>query len=139
MRASIALIDKARSLCEPPTDYQLAKRLGINHATLSRCRHRGGTLDNEAASKLADLLGQDRYTVIAVMEVERAKTPQKKAFWEQQLPRVMPVVAALGITAGVTYITVKGLTTVEAISRLIHYAKYLYIRPVRRTGFALAS
>lgn len=105
MRTSITLIDKARSLCIPQTDYQLAKRLGINHATISRCRHRGGTLDNEAATRLAELLAQDPMDVIAIMESERAKTPEKKAFWENRLPRVMPLVAYLGIISGVTHVT----------------------------------
>jgi hypothetical protein len=145
-RISITLIDKARSLCMPPTDYQLAKRLGINHATISRCRNRGGTLDNEASIRLANLLEQDPLDVIAVMEAERAKTPQKRAFWESRLPRVLPVVAYLGIITGVTYFTEvrgEGLTTVSPV---IDYATLLYIltaltylrsRFSKTTGFAL--
>lgn len=142
-RISISLIDKARTMCEPPTDYQLAKRLHISHATISRCRHRRGTLDNEAATRLAELLGQEPYDVIAVMELERAKDPKKRAFWESKLPRIVPVVAYLGIITGVTQFTsseAKGLTTV---SQLIHYAQ-LFARwavsrwhMLRQTGFAL--
>lgn len=104
-RASITLIDKARTMCAPATDYQLAKRLGIKQQTISRCRMKGGTLDNEAATRLAELLGQEPYDVIAIMEVERAKDPKKRAFWESKLPRLVPVVAILGITAGVTNFT----------------------------------
>lgn len=129
MRNSIALIDKARSLCVPSTDYQLAKKLGISHATLSRCRHRNGTLDNEAATKLADLLQQDRYEVIAIMEAERARTPEKKAFWESQLPRLLPVVALLGITTGVTCITEQVVRPVDTV----------YIMRIRRWLRALGQ
>jgi hypothetical protein len=124
MRPSVTLIDKARSLCSPPTYYRLAKQLKIGHQTLSRVRNRGGTLDNEAATRLAELLGQAPMDVIAIMEAERAKTPEKKAFWENRLPRVMPLVAYLGIISGVNHVTevrAEGLTTT---SQLIHYAYY---------------
>jgi transcriptional regulator with XRE-family HTH domain len=82
MRESLSLIDKARELCEPPSWYQLAKRLGVNHATLSRVINRGGTLDNESCVKLAALLGTPVIDVIAVMEKDRARTPKKREFWE---------------------------------------------------------
>lgn len=121
MRVSISLIDKARSLCDPPTDYQLAKRLGISHATISRCRHRGGTLDNEAATRLAELLGQEPYDVIAVMELERAKDPKKRAFWESKLPRILPVVATLGIITGVTHITERVVSSVDGLYIMRRY------------------
>lgn len=131
-RASIALIDKARTMCSPPTDYQLAKRLGLHTATLSRMRNRGGTLDNEAATRLAELLGQEPYDVIAIMEVERAKDPKKRAFWESKLPRLVPVVASLGIATGVTYITMKAPAPLEVVRHLIHYAQSLYMRTRQR-------
>lgn len=120
VRNSIALIDKARSLCSPPTDYQLAKTLGIKQQTISRCRTKGGTLDNEASYKLADLLGQSRADVVAIMEAERARTPEKRAFWEAQLPRSLPMVAYLGTTIGVMSVTFAD----EVVRRVIHYAKY---------------
>lgn len=131
MRNSITLIDKAKSLCSPPTDYQLAKRLGISHATISRCRRKNGTLDNEAALRLARLLEQDPLEVIAIMETERAKTPEKKAFWENQLPRIVPVVAYLGTIIGVTYVSEGPRLTTLLVRHLIHYAQYLYIRTAK--------
>lgn len=127
MRTSIVLLDRAKALCLPPTDYQLAKRLGINDATISRCRRKNGTLDNEAAVRLARLLEQDPLTIIAVMETERAKTPEKKAFWENQLPRLLPMVATLGITIGVTHVS-------EVVRHFIHYAHWLYMRTALRVA-----
>lgn len=100
-----ALIDKARELVQPHSYYEVAQRLGIATQTLSRVRNRGGTLDNEAAVKLAALLGQPEIDVINLMERARAKTPEKKAFWEKRLPRSLPVVAIMGITTGVTQFT----------------------------------
>jgi hypothetical protein len=122
------LIDKARQIVQPHSYYEVARRLGIATQTLSRVRNRGGTLDNEAAVKLAALLGQPELDVIALMERERAKTPEKKAFWESRLPRGMPVVAYLGIITGVTCVTAKAYLLQEVIRHAIHYAQYLYMR-----------
>ena len=128
----VKLLDKARSLCSPPTWYQLAKRLDVKETTLSRCRLHGGTLANDAAFRLADLLGQDRADVVALMELARARDPVKRAFWEKQLPRIVPVVAYLVGTTGALVcasLTTERLTT--TVSQLIHYAKSLYRRTVR--------
>lgn len=132
-----ALIDKARELVKPHSYYEVAKRLGIATQTLSRVRNRGGTLDNEASVKLAGLLGQPEMDVITLMERERAKTPEKREFWEKRLPRIVPVVAIMGLTTGVTYVTQvvreDGLTT---ISQAIHYAHALR-RWLRQTAYGL--
>lgn len=124
MPAVITLIDKARSLCTPPTDYRLAKVLGIKTQTLSRVRNRHGTLDNEAATKLAMLLQQDPMDVIALMEVARAKTPEKRAFWESRLPRIVPLVALLEVISGLMHQASLHAPMTSAVLRLIHYAKY---------------
>lgn len=104
-RDSLKMLDKAREMCSPASWYELAKRLHVKNSTLTRCRLHGGTLDNEAAYRLAQLLGQDPLDVIRVMEYERARDPDKRAFWEKQLPRLVPVVAILGIITGVNHIT----------------------------------
>lgn len=85
-----ALLDKARDLCSPPTDYRLAKVLGISNSTISRCRQRGGTLDNEAAARLAAFLEQDFKTVVSLIELDRAKSPKSREFWEKLAPRMVP-------------------------------------------------
>lgn len=46
-RNVIALLERARALCEPRTWYQLSKQTGIAETTISRCRRRGGTLDDK--------------------------------------------------------------------------------------------
>lgn len=127
-RDSLRILDKAREMCAPPTWYALAKRLHVQNSTLTRCRLHGGTLDNEASYRLAELLGQEPMDVIRIMEYERARDPEKRAFWEKQLPRVLPVVAYLGIITGtVTQLTPAGT---EVVEQAIHYAQWLYISAV---------
>lgn len=95
-----ALLDKARELCSPPTDYQLAKRLEISTATLARCRRRNGTLDNQATLKLAQFLQQDFKSVLALVELDRAKTDKQRNFWERVAPRLVPSFVVGALAAG---------------------------------------
>lgn len=95
MSNTIELLDRARKLCSPATDYQLAKRLDISHATISRCRHRHGTLDNKAAWKLAEMLEMEPAEVIALMEADRAKRPEDRQFWERARAGVAASLAAI--------------------------------------------
>lgn len=81
---TIALLDKARELCSPPTDYRLAKMTGIAQQTISRCRTRGKTLDDANATRLAEFLGMSPLAVIARMNEDRAKTPEQKALWKRR-------------------------------------------------------
>lgn len=95
------LLDRARKMCEPQTWYQVGKRTGIAHSTISRCMKRGGTLDNEGAERLADLIGIDPLTIIRYMEADRAKSENQRAFWEARLPRILAAIplALVGIVA----------------------------------------
>lgn len=90
MTHTIQLLDKARDLCSPPTDYQLAKVLGLSRQTISRCRNHGGTLDNKAVRDLARFLEQPFETVLALVELDREKDPQRRSYWEKVAPRVVP-------------------------------------------------
>ena len=97
MSATVKLLDRALRMCAPATDYQLAKRLGIKATTIYRCRNRGGTLDNMAAWKLAEMLQMEPAEVIAYMEADRAKTDQQRSFWSAQLPRALPLIAIASV------------------------------------------
>lgn len=95
------LLDKARELCSPPTDYELAKQLGISKQTVSRCRRKAGTLDNEGIVRLARFLQQDVTTILPLIELDRAKDQRTRDFWEKLAPRVVPsLVIGILATAG---------------------------------------
>lgn len=91
-RNVIALLERARALCEPRTWYQLSKQTGIAETTISRCRRRGGTLMTKRL-KLATFLRMDAPTVMAYMAEDRARDAETKEFWRHKLPRLLPSVA----------------------------------------------
>jgi transcriptional regulator with XRE-family HTH domain len=123
----------------PPTDYQLAKRLGMTPQRISNCRRSGGTLDNEAAWKLAKVLGMPITDVIAYMEEDRAKTDKQRAFWSAQLPCLLPSIAIAATVlatvtggslidgSGVVQSLIDNETEAWAVSLAIHYAHLIMI------------
>lgn len=90
---TVALLERARATCDPPTWYQLAKRSGIKEATLSRCNVHGKTLGDINAWKLAKFLGMDPKDVMAYGAEDRAQDEPTKGFWGAQLPRLFSTVA----------------------------------------------
>lgn len=90
-----ALLDRAREMCTPPTFYRLAQVLEVHQQTISRVMRHGGGIDNEAAFRLAKMLGMNPATIIAYIEEDRAPLARKE-FWRSQLPRLL---AATGLAA----------------------------------------
>jgi hypothetical protein len=98
MKNTLALLERARLQCDPPTWYQVAKRTGIATQTLSRCLNRNGSLDNKGAFALAQLLDMQPADVIAYLEEDRAKNDESREFWRRFLPRLLPAAGlALGL------------------------------------------
>lgn len=127
---TVALLERARGMCDPPTWYQLAKQTGIKETTISRCRLHDKTLGDINAWKLAKFLGMDAKDVMAYMAEDRAQDQQTREFWERQLPRVLPAIAiALVLSSS----TAKGaliaggsiMANATSVTPAIYYAKYL--------------
>lgn len=98
MRNVERLLDRARDLCNPPTDYELAKRLDIHKQSISRVRRQGGNLDNYAAFRLAQMLNMDAATVVSYLEEDRAPM-RRREFWRRQLPRLLAAAGLAGTLA----------------------------------------
>lgn len=103
MTPSALLAEKIRETTRTKTDYAVAKALGMSQSNLRQVLMGERGLGNEACVRAAELLRQPLETVLAEIELPRAKTPEKRAFWEKRLPRLLPAVAIWGFAAGVTY------------------------------------
>lgn len=137
-----ALLDKAKQLCSPQSWYQLSKRTGIAHTTISRCVRRGGTLDNEGAERLADFLGMDALTIIRYMEEDRAKGEEQREFWRRKLPRLLPTVGftIAFVVGGLTHTEEAKAEGIKAEFRLQDYTLCeILLRVARRLAGRVRS
>jgi hypothetical protein len=75
------LLDRAKTRANLPSDYALAKAVGIPQSTVTGWRKAKRHPSNEEAIQLATLAGLEEMPVIAQIELETANTEKKKAFW----------------------------------------------------------
>lgn len=80
------------------SDYALAPMLGVTRSQMSRYRNGHDFLSDDAAIKLAGLLGlENPAPIIASAHAERAKSDDARLFWE----RLAGVAASLAMCVGV--------------------------------------
>lgn len=94
-------VDELRVKLDARSDFALSKLLGIAHNQIGRYR-KGGTFDNTMALRVAELLDVSPLTVIADMELERAKDAKARDTWATFLSKAASIACAatIGIGAG---------------------------------------
>lgn len=104
------------------SDYAVAKTLGVSRQAVSTWRKRG-SLDNENAFKLAQLIGVNPLEVIAAGEA--SKNPEKANFWAKwgAVAAVILSLAVLDFSSENQYVRAETL-----VEHSIHYTN-LKIRP----------
>jgi len=91
------LIDKAKTRANLPSDYALAKALGVKSGHVSGWRKGARHPSNDEAVQLATLAGLPEMNVIAEIEYQTATTEKKKEFWKCYLEQ-HGITAALCMT-----------------------------------------
>ena len=81
------LIDKAKTRANLPSDYALAKVLGIKNGVVTHWRKGRRHPSNGEAVQLAVLAGMDEMMVIAEIERMTAKTEEKREFWKAYIEK----------------------------------------------------
>lgn len=114
------LLDQAKNRANLPSDYALAKVLGLSAGNMSNIRKGKAHPSNEVAVKLATLAGLEEMRVIAEIELRTANTPKKKEFWQHYIES-RGVAACLGMTALAASII---LTPEPAEASILHLKDY---------------
>jgi transcriptional regulator with XRE-family HTH domain len=105
------------------SDYALAPLLGVSRSQMSNYRNGRDYLSDDAAIKLADLLGmEDPSLIIASAHAERAKSPAAKAFWERWAAVAAGVVFAVGLGASPT--PASAANSAQNAANSVYYVKY---------------
>ena len=87
MKVQEKYLDRIAELTETGSDYAAAKLLGITRQRISNYRTGRNHFDNEMAFKIAIMLDMNPAELIAELNAERAKTPEKKKFWRLEFKR----------------------------------------------------
>ncbi len=81
MTTTVELLDRVKTHCNIPSDYALAKELGVTQQTVSRYRVGKDYFSDSTAIKVAELLDQDPGVIAASAHAERAKTDRERDLW----------------------------------------------------------
>ena len=73
-------VEKALGL---PSDYALAKHMGVARETISQYRRGKMYFSDEVAHKFAEILGWHLGFVLLAVQRERAKTEETKTVWDE--------------------------------------------------------
>lgn len=92
---TLELLDAVKSRYSLPSDYALAKFLGVKQQTVSEYRRKGNTLSDETALLVADKLKLPAGAVLAWMHAERAKSPAARKVFEKLARQASRSAAAL--------------------------------------------
>jgi hypothetical protein len=71
-----------------PSDYALARVLGVEKGTIYRYRKHEGSFSEEVAIKVADLLEVDHAFVLAIAAYDRSGNAQARAAWLKIAQRI---------------------------------------------------
>lgn len=80
---TLEFLDAVKKRYSLPSDYALAKRLGVAPQNISSYRSGRRIIDDDMALQVALELKVNPLAVIATANAERAKTPEQRALWEK--------------------------------------------------------
>lgn len=72
----IKLLDEAKAKCNIPSDYAMAKKLGVSRNTINNWRINRSSAEWETIFKLADLLQLDDQNVVYKILEEKYDNPR---------------------------------------------------------------
>lgn len=75
-------LDEVRRRLDLPSDYAIAKVLGVTRESVSGWRNGKSPFGIESAMKIGEILQIDGHAVYAHGQIERAKNPQIVDFWK---------------------------------------------------------
>jgi DNA-binding XRE family transcriptional regulator len=82
MKTTVEYLDQVKAERGLPSDYALAKLLGLTHTSIIQYRNGRAALGIETSMKVGEILGVDGHAVYADGQIERAKNAQVLEFWK---------------------------------------------------------
>jgi transcriptional regulator with XRE-family HTH domain len=95
MEKSIYYLDRAKEKLNVSSDYEMAAKLGVTRAAISKWRRNKGVMDDFAAAKIAEILDADAMAVIAAANAERESDVERQEFWKNFYKRLGGIAASI--------------------------------------------
>lgn len=114
------LIEQAKTRANLPSDYALAKVIGIDRSIVSAWKKGKKHPSTDEAVKLATLAGIEDMQVIAEIEMRTANSEKKKEFWKSYLESRGIVATLYMIGLGLSII----ITPEPASANVLQFANY---------------
>jgi len=96
-------LDAAKERLNLPSDYALAKRLGVSPQSMTGWKNGSRNIPLDMAYKLAITLEIDPAQVVADLEAQREKSPARKEFWQGFLQRAAMLIAMVACTLALNF------------------------------------
>lgn len=78
---SLDYLDLVKKKLDLPSDYALAKVLGITSTAVGALRSSKSSMGIETALKVGEILDVDGHAIYAAGQIERARSPEIRQFW----------------------------------------------------------
>ena len=122
VRRTGLLINRLRRTLPRPTDYAVAKALDMSQSRLKRVIEGHANVGPKTAVLLSEKLQMSLDEVTAMIELDKAKTPEDTAFWERRAPRLTASVVVTAVATLAALIIpgnaeAKGLYTITVDSQ----------------------
>jgi transcriptional regulator with XRE-family HTH domain len=98
-------LDRAKQRARLPSDYALAKRLGVLPSRISNWRRGENVPDERAITKLCELAGEDPDFTIAAIQALRASNDDARRAWTQIANRLRhPTTAKIAVALAIIFV-----------------------------------
>lgn len=88
MLSTVELLDIARQRAGDVSDYRIAQLLKVKPNQISMYRNTATKPSNPVAMRLGELAGVDPAEAVALVNLERASSPEDREVWEIMLARL---------------------------------------------------
>ncbi|WP_076887767.1 DUF3693 domain-containing protein [Burkholderia pseudomallei] len=124
MKTTVEYLDAIKVRLDLPSDYAVAKALGLTRAAVSKQRLGHSVFDDTTALRVAEILGVNPMEVISAANAERARDEETRRLWERAWGKVTGATAVVAIAAGI------GLSAAPSTAKA---------SPVRNDGLVLCQ
>lgn len=100
MKTTVEFLNEAKARLDVKRDIELAARLGVTKQNISMLGNGESYFGDEAARRVAEIIGIDPAYVIACAYAERARDPQIKSVWLRMAESFATFAAIAVIGAG---------------------------------------